>query len=215
MKNNVVDIKFSRAFRDRKKEVTSRLRADRDGVANLVTLYQNDPRYDVESLVEALGIGLVYEELPGDILGQLRPAKNATPSGREIAIRSGLPEATQRWVIMHEWAHWYADHGGISGEKLIGSDSIENYEPGSATAVNLPTIPALFHEDERISEKVANWLASFALVPERALKKLIEEHNLSNNRGSVVFVADHFCVPDAVAYIRLKDSCRRLKRSES
>jgi len=143
------------------------------------------PPINVESLATKLKINIEHEELDDDVSGFLIIKKDKST----IVVNSCHPSNRQRFTIAHEIGHFML-HAKISGKEIF-VDKKYNRDLNSSTG-------------EIEEEKQANQFAAELLMPEKILRKEIEDSDIDLVDDTATFVlAKKFQVSEQALGYRL------------
>lgn len=138
---------------------------------------------NLDILAERLGVA-VYDLLETDRLRELY-----LPNLKSIAIRPGLPQHERRFLLAHGLGHHVLHREGVAGEFL------------KKNAASAGSLSPLEQSDLARLESEADLFASYLLVPEAALRPLLDSENA--NDDPVTQLAIEFQVPTEAMRVRL------------
>jgi Zn-dependent peptidase ImmA (M78 family) len=129
----------------------------RDTAESLAHRYSHDQYpVDVKAIAGALGLKILYEELPDEVSGLLVTG----PSGNFIIVQKGDSEHRKRFTIGHEIAHFSLGHRFAKGEHVHVDRGHYVSQRGPRSSTGLDP-----------KEVEANQFAASLLMPSRLLQK--------------------------------------------
>ena len=145
-------------------------------------------KYDVDNLdilAERLGVA-VYDLLETERLRELY-----LPNLKSIALRPGMSPHERRFLLAHGLGHHVLPREGAAG------DSLKRYAEGRGGASPLEQSNLARLESE------ADLFASYLMVPEVALRPLLESEPIKSGDDPVTQLAIEFQVPIEAMRVRL------------
>ena len=140
---------------------------------------------NLDNLAERLGVA-VYDLLETEHLRELY-----LPNLKSIALRPGLPLHERRFLLAHGLGHHVLHREGAAG------DSLKRYAEGRGSASPLEQSNLAMLESE------ADLFASYLMVPEVALRPLLESESIKTGDDPVTQLAIEFQVPTEAIRVRL------------
>jgi Zn-dependent peptidase ImmA (M78 family) len=135
------------------------LRIVREAAESLAHQHSHDSYpIDVKSIATALGLKILYEELPEEVSGLLVTG----PSGNFIIVQKSDSEHRKRFTIAHEIAHFSLGHRFVKGEHVHVDRGhyVSQRSPRSSTGLDP-------------KEVEANQFAASLLMPSQLIEKAI------------------------------------------
>lgn len=221
-----VDLERLTPLPEEKREIVDKLNANPQ-VKDTISRYQDALQFSARRLAEEFSIPVVEAQLPGNLAGFLNPINGQ--KNWEIVINNRISEQQKRWAIIHELCHWVLDMdcGKIETLKkrllplFLGSsgDTYSQFEvvvkdrwvrfgkTHYRVKVEYDPFIQLEEASVRRSERMANWLAGYILMPEKTLRQLTKSYPTAKE------LAEKYNVPVSVAGTQMAFSLNhRLKR---
>ena len=140
---------------------------------------------NLDTLAERLGVA-VYDLLDTERLRELY-----LPNLKSIALRPGLPLHERRFLLAHGLAHHVLHREGAS------KDYLKHHAAGRGSSSPLDQSNFAKLESE------ADLFASYLLVPEAALRPILDSESIKTNDDPVTLLAIEFQVPVEAIRVRL------------
>ncbi len=140
---------------------------------------------NLDILAERLGVA-VYDLLETERLRELY-----LPNLKSIALRPGLPLHERRFLLAHGLGHHVLHREGAAGDFLKKHAT----EKGNSSPLEQSSFAKLENE--------ADLFASYLLIPEAALRPVLESESIKNGDEPVTQLAIEFQVPTEAIRVRL------------
>ena len=146
---------------------------------------------DLDNVARRLGV-TVYDLLEADRLRELY-----LPNLRSIALRPGLPLHERRFLLAHGLGH-HVLHREVAARNYLKHHATGR---GSSSPIDQSNLARLENESDLF--------ASYLLVPEAALRPLLDSESIKTHDDPVTQLAVEFQVPTEAIRIRLVyEACR-------
>ena len=140
---------------------------------------------NLDTLAERLGVA-IYDLLETERLRELY-----LPNLKSIALRPGLPQHERRFLLAHGLGHHVLHRDGAS------RDYLKHHAAGRGSSSPLDQSNFAKLESE------ADLFASYLLVPEAALRPILDSESIKTNDDPVTQLAIEFQVPTEAIRVRL------------
>lgn len=140
---------------------------------------------NLDTLAERLGVA-VYDLLETERLRELY-----LPNLKSIALRPGLPPHERRYLLAHGLGHHVLHREGAS------RDYLNHHAAGTGNSSHLGQSNFAKLESE------ADLFASYLLVPESALRPILDAQSAQSSEDPVTQLAIEFQVPTEAIRVRL------------
>lgn len=140
---------------------------------------------DLDTLAERLGVA-VYDLLETEHLKELY-----LPNLKSVALRPGLPPHERRYLLARGLGHHVLHREGAS------RDYLDHHAAGRSNSSPLDQSNFAKLESE------ADLFASYLLVPESALRPILDAESIRTSRDPVTQLAIEFQVPTEAIRVRL------------
>ena len=151
-----------------------------------------EPAFDIEALLDELQLGLLWDDLPSDVLGALKPSEQMVILNQQRLAHFEANRGLQRFTVGHEIGHWVFHAEDVRSGTIPMLDGGRTWCRDDTFAGGRP--PA---------EIQADLFASYLLMPHDLLKPLLPT---APWRGwpAVFQLAEKFAVSTTAMIVRLE-----------
>lgn len=216
MSGKIIDLKKVEPTLEERREVVSIL-YNKPLIRSTILSFQEKFQFSARELASVLGLEVVESSFQDHRLAAfLHPLPNC--EGWEIVVNEKISEANKRWAIIHELCHWIVDMNceppsfdqrripplmigswvqTYSNFEVIINDRSVDLDGNVNIDAYLRYDPLVDEDLVRASERKANWLAGFILVPFNTL----DQYKYVGDK--VTYFSENLRVPRGVAAVQM------------